>query len=349
MYKLQVIGRNLTIETKEAENGKFITAVTNKATDTLVDSRMAATEQDALKDHDDMITTYALPLQARLHAARMEAGKRYTLVTMSDFGMPVALNFTFHDVDYKAYAQYEDAATVYCFPKGARNLRQVRLHNQSFAIYSGWRVLSDDMIFNVERRPNGVVSKAGKYASFDERYMVDICDVWADFIVLYQNVRPSFAPKQPEPLSSPDPVQPHEIAPGLTLMQDEEHGIFVDVTPETFAALYAPQPNGLPAGEILIRALRRATVASMAHALDEDGGTCNFDSPTLDYKTCGMTRSAAEEAIKTAGLSCYDWGKQLVITGPFNGQGNRRTSMARAFSESLTQDGVAAGMYYQMD
>ena len=351
MYKMHTIGRNIIIETKDAGSGKLITTVINKATDTLVSSKVADNEQDALKDFDDMVTTHALPLQGRVHAARMKKGERYTLVTMSDFGLPVALNFTYHDEDYTAYAQYDDAATIYCFPKGARNLRKLRLHNQSFAIYNGWRVLSDDMIFNIDRKPNGVVTKAGKYGSFDERYIVDICDVWADFITLYQNVRPEPAKKQPEPMPDPDPAtfQSHEVAPGITLMCDAEHGLYVDIAPETFEALYAPRPKDLSAGEILIRALRRATIACLAHANAEDGGTCNFDAPTLDYKTCGMTRDEAEKAIKAAGLHCYDWEKQLVITGPFSGQGNRRTKMAEAFRESMTEDGVAAGMYYQMD
>lgn len=347
MDKLEIIGRNLVIETKNAANGKFVTTVTNKATDTLVDSKAADNEQDALKDFDDMITTYALPLQARIHAARLERGKHYTLVTMSDFGFPVALTFTFEEVMYKSYAQYDDVATIFCIPKGARNMRQVRLYNTSFALYKDWRILPDDMVFNITRMPNGATVKAAKYDSFDDRYIADICGVWADHIAMYQ--RP--AVKKPEPMPSPDPapVKPFEIATGLTVMQDDEHGVFVDMTPETFALLYGAPEGQRTAEEILTRALLRAAAACASHIRDEDGGTCNFDSPTLDYKACGLKRDEAERIIKAAGLSCYDWEKQLVITGPFAGQGNRRTKMAEAFCESMTRDGVAAGMYYQMD
>lgn len=354
MYMLQIIGHDIKVESADAENGKFITTVarTVMGKNTVIDSKVAESEADAVADFNAMVAARLQPLQSRVNNARMEKGCRYTIVTMTDFGMPVALNFTYEDVSYKAYAQYDDAACIYCIPKGARNLRTLQLRNQSFAIYDGWRVLSDDMVYDIERRPDGVVTKAGKYPGFDERYIVDICGVWADYRSMFQNVKPDFAPKKPEPMPDPDPVEfkPIEIAPGLTLMMDAEHGLFVDMTPETFEELYAPR-NGesLPAEEILSRALRRATVACMAHANDEDGGTCNFDSPTLDYESCGMARDDAERVIKAVGLSCYDWEKQLVITGPFGGQANRRTNMARAFYESMTEDGVAAGMYYQMD
>lgn len=348
MEKLEILGRNIIIETRNEEGDSFITVVSNKATKELLNCKTAFTEQDALKDHDDMITTYALPLQARLHAAGMKMGERYTLVTMNDFGFPVALNFTFNAIDYLAYAQYDDAATIYCFPKGARKLRQFRVYNQSFALYSSWRTLTDDMIYSVEKKPGAPVVRMSKYVCCDDRYIADIIAAWPDFITSYQ-----IAPKKPDPLPAPDPkpktIEPREIAPGLTLMCDEDHGLFVDMTPETFAELYGPVQDPIPAEENLLRALRRATVACMSHALDEDGGTCNFDSPTLDYKTCGITRDAAERTIKAAGMSCYDWKKQLVISGPFSGQGNRRTAMARAFCESMTKDGVASGMYCQMD
>ena len=143
----------------------------------------------------------------------------------------------------------------------------------------------------------------------------------------------------------------HEITPGLTLVRDEEssHKLCVNMSPEMFASLYCENTETLTAEDRLIRALRRATVASMEHAEDDDDGTCNFDSPVLDYKSYGITRDAAEQAVKSLGFHCYDWEDCLVITGFLSGQGNRRTQMAEAFSKSLDNDGVPSGVYYQMD
>jgi len=355
MYMQQIIGRNLVITTEEkpADSGTYVTTVINKATDTLVDSKAATNEQDASKDFSDMLVTYALPLQSRVINAHLEPGKRYTLVMLGNMlGVPCALRFTFEKYRLTTFAQYDDAILLIFKQQGGRVLKQLCLYDHSFAIYEGWRDLPDDLIFNVEKRPNGIVSKAAKYVSFDERYMDDIKAAWPDFVCCYDHpgaYRP--ADKKPEPMPDPDPapVMAHEIATGLTVLQDEEHGLCVDMTPETFAMLYGTPEGHRTAEEILTRALLRATAACMAHIRDEDGGTCNFDSPTLDYKACGLTRNDAERIIKAAGLSCYDWEKQLVITGPFAGQGNRRTAMARAFCESMTNDGVASGMYYQMD
>ncbi len=142
-----------------------------------------------------------------------------------------------------------------------------------------------------------------------------------------------------------------EIAPGLTLVKDEEssHKLCVNMSPEMFASLYCESTEVLTAEGKLIRALRRATVASMEHAEDDDGGTCNFDAPVLDYKSYGITKDAAEQAITSLGFHCYEWEDCLVITGFLSGQGNRRTQMAEAFSKSLDSDGIPSGVYYQMD
>ena len=103
----------------------------------------------------------------------------------------------------------------------------------------------------------------------------------------------------------------------------------------------------------LTKALKKAKEAAQAYANTEDGGTCNFDSPAIDYQEMHMSKAKAEEAITAAGLSCFEWnswaGKRLVVCGIGSGQGNRRTRMAEAAYESLKADGIAATMYYQMD
>jgi hypothetical protein len=104
---------------------------------------------------------------------------------------------------------------------------------------------------------------------------------------------------------------------------------------------------------MLTAALEQAKKAAQPYANTEDGGTCNFDSPVIDYRAMHMSKAKAEEAIRAAGLRCFDWksygGTRLVICGIGYGQGNRNTRMAEAAEKSLKAAGMETGMYYQMD
>lgn len=156
----------------------------------------------------------------------------------------------------------------------------------------------------------------------------------------------------PEPAAEPAEPSP-EIIPGIGYSVHDGKGC-ADISPELFARLYAAPAGDTPSREEkLTRALQRALIAALAFGEHEDGGTCNFDSPSLDFKQAGFNQSEAENIIKRVGLNCYEWtfgrSKALVITGATFGQGNRRSEMAEAFSESLKSEGYPAGMYYQMD
>lgn len=350
MMKMTNVARNIAIFTEErfTDGGKgtdYITTVENTATKEQIDFKRAANWDDALQDHEDMITTYALPLQAAVHAARMEKGSKYTIAFLGDFGLPVALQFTFDRVEYKHYAQYDDAVALIFTPAGKRKLRMMNLYNRSFVLCEGWRELDKHVTMNIDERPNGITVSSGKYCSFDERYMDDIAAAWSDAKVIYRiNLQP-----EPKPEPKPEPVREHEIVNGITVLHDEEHGLCVGMEPDTFAAVYAQPADGLSVEDKLIRALNRAAIASAAHAEDEDGGTCNFDSPVLDYAAAGLSRDDAERIIGSVGLASYDWEKMLVITGCFSGQGNRRTKMAETFMHSMIESGFPSCMYYQMD
>ena len=105
--------------------------------------------------------------------------------------------------------------------------------------------------------------------------------------------------------------------------------------------------------EALTAALDRARLAALEFSSVPDCGTCNFDSPALDFSACGMTCPKAEQAIQAAGLRSYVWKvfghRLLVICGFQQGQGNRRTDMAEAFCASLKAEGYPCMMYYQID
>lgn len=150
----------------------------------------------------------------------------------------------------------------------------------------------------------------------------------------------------------------HPYMTGITIAMDaEERPIYaVDLSPELFAQLYASDASKLSPVERLKRALLRAGIAATEHITDDDGGTCNFDSPVLFCKESGIKKMDAICAIQQAGLRCFEWvirgvrgERPLVITGFQFGQGNRHTAMAEAFEKSLKADGYMTGMYYQMD
>lgn len=151
-------------------------------------------------------------------------------------------------------------------------------------------------------------------------------------------------------------MQPY--LPGIDLAMDaEERPICcVDLSPALFAELYASDESRLTPAERLKRALLRAGIAAAARITDEDGGTCNFDSPVLFCKESGLKKMDAICAIEQAGLRCREWivrgvkgERPLIISGFQFGQGDRRSHMAEAFEQSLKAEGYMTGMYYQMD
>lgn len=103
----------------------------------------------------------------------------------------------------------------------------------------------------------------------------------------------------------------------------------------------------------LEKALRKAKEAALLVCAD-DGGTCNFDAPTLNWKQMGYCKKKAIEVIESVGLRCWEpcdkyWKGVFIIGGATYGQGNIRTEMAEAFSSSLQKSGISSGVYYQID
>ena len=102
----------------------------------------------------------------------------------------------------------------------------------------------------------------------------------------------------------------------------------------------------------LAEALKKAfTAGKEAAGRTNDGGTCNFDAPTLNLK--GWAEAKVKQAAKAAGLNCFVWNlwgsKSFVFSLPIAAQGNARTVAAEAMRDSLKIAGYDAGMYYQVD
>jgi len=367
--------RNKTIiDTSEIEPGKFETMTFVEATGEELESATTDNAQDAERDFRAMIQRHAGPLQAAFYRAAMVSGERYTLVFLSDFGFPVDLRITFREAKLSTYAQYDDAVDVTFMLQKKRNPRRMYLYGKSFLVYSGWRTLDKTATYNVQKC-EGCTVMSSKYGSFDERFMDDIKAMWPDFIVAYDHDRvhrrgeeTSAEIETHEQEQASEPRQPYPLLPGLNVLFDAQgaDGPCVDIEADEFAKLYAVDGEQIEdPEERLARALKRAAIASVSYIDEPDGGTCNFDSPALDFSACGMSKADAERVIKGVGLFCHDWkpfknhrgddGKiiktptYLVISGFQSGQGNRHTHMAEAFCQSMNMDGFETQMYYQMD
>ena len=361
--------RKTIIDTAEIEPGKFETMAIVDATSEELESLTAYNAQDAERDFRAMIQRHALPLQAAFYRAALVPGERYTLVFLGDFGFPIDLRITFREAKLTTYAQYDDAVSLSFMMQRKRNPRRMCLYNRSFLVYAGWRELDNKATYDVHKCEDGVTVMSSKYGSFDRQYLDDIKAMWPDYIVAYDHERPSDAGiESDDKVMQDEPREPYPLLPGITVVFGEEgvDGPCIDMDMDEFGQLYAVEAEQIEDPmERLAWALKRAAIASVSVITEQDGGTCNFDSPALYYAACGMSRAEAQGVIESVGLHCHEWqpfkgrrgddGKivkaptYLVISGFQSGQGNRRTEMARAFCESLTRDGFESQMYYQMD
>ncbi len=100
-----------------------------------------------------------------------------------------------------------------------------------------------------------------------------------------------------------------------------------------------------------ILALRCALLIAVSEAEKvkdtEDGGTSNMDTPILFLP--GWSWAQIVEAFKLTGLIPSRHGSTIYILRACEGQGFRRTAMAKAFRNSLKASGYNAAVDYRMD
>jgi len=99
---------------------------------------------------------------------------------------------------------------------------------------------------------------------------------------------------------------------------------------------------------LIQKAVTEAIAAGMEFANVDDGGTCNFDACYI--RVPGM-RKAAANRINGVSLFTSGWHGRTLHLGGTHGQGNRRTTMARAQNKFLKANypQLEINMYYQMD
>ena len=97
----------------------------------------------------------------------------------------------------------------------------------------------------------------------------------------------------------------------------------------------------------------RAACELTAHLENtEDGGTCNFDAPTIHLPRWNSEK--IKQAAREAGVGAFKWTWGSTTLGwvfpvRSSGQANRRSRRAEAVSAELKRRGYDAGMYCAMD
>lgn len=83
----------------------------------------------------------------------------------------------------------------------------------------------------------------------------------------------------------------------------------------------------------------------------EDGGTCNFDAPSIEWNRANEKKM--KQAAKEAGTGVFKWKlyghTRWVFSVPGGGQANRRSRKAEAMTEYLKAKGYNAMTYCQAD
>lgn len=83
----------------------------------------------------------------------------------------------------------------------------------------------------------------------------------------------------------------------------------------------------------------------------EDGGTCNFDAPSISMPRA--REKLVKQAAKEAGISCFKWNTygdtRWIFSTPTNAQANRNCRVSKAMCDVLTDAGWDCIEYASMD
>lgn len=91
-------------------------------------------------------------------------------------------------------------------------------------------------------------------------------------------------------------------------------------------------------------------IGKAAAAQVEDGGTCNFDAPSISLPRWQSAK--VKQACKEAGCGCFEWksfGRRWVISFRIAGQAYKRETAAEAMTKALADMGYDALTYCAID
>lgn len=105
---------------------------------------------------------------------KLEPGRKYTLVSFSEFGFPYQIQFVLKGMRYEPYAQYKESyCMIYRQPR-QRQDRMIRFYGiKQYIIWEGWVYPKTDMYGSprVNNYPEGQVTVRESWQCFDARYM----------------------------------------------------------------------------------------------------------------------------------------------------------------------------------
>lgn len=153
-----------------------------------LESRTVSTEIEAIKVFDDLLLKYAEPLQKALYN-KLQPGKKYTLVYLSEFGFPVAQKITFHSMKTTTYAQHSDVVEMIFTPYRKRSQYSKLFYNCSLMIFEGWQDIKEENTTETIKSNERVKITRSKYESFDSRYIDDLENCFKNPVVIYKNYR----------------------------------------------------------------------------------------------------------------------------------------------------------------
>ena len=91
-------------------------------------------------------------------------------------------------------------------------------------------------------------------------------------------------------------------------------------------------------------------IGKAAAAQVDDGGTCNFDAPSISLPRWQSAK--VKQACKEAGCGCFEWksfGRRWVISFRIAGQAYKRETAAEAMTKALAGMGYDALTYCAID
>lgn len=146
------------------------------------------TEIEAEKQFISLFNKYAEPFQKAVYG-KMEAGKKYTLVYFSEFGLPISQKITFESMECTTYAQHSDVIKMTFKPYRKKSMWQKYFYNNSLMIFEGWQNLDERATKTIISETETVKTMKSKYPCFDARYIDDLENFFKNPIVIYKNYK----------------------------------------------------------------------------------------------------------------------------------------------------------------
>lgn len=106
-------------------------------------------------------------IQEQFKEANLKQGDKLTLFHIGSMGMMSEKRITFDSVEYKPYAQYENAVRLEFKPERKRKLYYNYYHSD-LLVFEGWHTLPDEVLNTVEHRNDMTITQS-KYHSTDKK------------------------------------------------------------------------------------------------------------------------------------------------------------------------------------